>query len=437
MREQINRGEVSAVDVWRKLASFDDSYAKSALEVIDRPGSPGWHVVRAIWDKTEADFGKFDRVANRHAQNYISTIEANPKDDRSRLYKLPTTRAIEVSYVRALGVHGLSKYTAIDVVIEKMIAENPSVSPPHWYNTPGVLFIERDRIEASDPALFRDMDMDKAFDVWLETGMGAAMNMDRTRAPRMEQALFAHRISDMLGGQSFSTSTMAGVSCYYNAETRNWAFFDQAGQGVASIDDGLIRIGPDNWRKDPDGNRFQIRMEEGWRTAELGPELPDHRQATATPLAASLPFDPRNPAHPDHAMYRQTWNGVREAELASGKKTPDQATDQMAASLFVQAKRSGLTEVNHVVFSQAGKDREGNVILPNQYVFAVQGELNALDMKRAMLPSAQAAATPEQDSFQQLASLNRDLERQQAQQRAQALEQSGQDAPARGGPKLS
>jgi hypothetical protein len=147
------------------------------------------------------------------------------------------------------------------------------------------------------------------------------------------------------------------------------------------------------------------------------------------------PNDPRDPAHPDHAMYCQTWNGVRKAEIAFGKKTADKQTDQAAASLFVQAKREGLTQVDHVVFNPAGKDRAGNDIPANKYIFAVQGKLDALDMKRAVLLSAQAAATPEQESFQQRASINRELERQREQERQQA-QRRGQDDPTRGGPKM-
>ncbi|MDR1075258.1 MAG: hypothetical protein LBL59_02855 [Xanthomonadaceae bacterium] len=52
-----------------------------------------------------------------------------------------------------------------------------------------------------------------------------------------------------------------------------------------------------------------------------------------------------------------------------------------------------------------------------------------------MLLSAQAAATPEQESFQQLASIHRELERQREQERPLA-QQRGQDDPTRGGPKM-
>jgi hypothetical protein len=65
----------------------------------------------------------------------------------------------------------------------------------------------------------------------------------------------------------------------------------------------------------------------------------------------------------------------------------------------------------------------------------VQGKLDALDMKRAVLLGAQAAATPEQESFQQLASINRELERQQEQERPLA-QPRGPDDPTRGGPKM-
>ncbi|MDR1074963.1 MAG: hypothetical protein LBL59_01245 [Xanthomonadaceae bacterium] len=69
----------------------------------------------------------------------------------------------------------------------------------------------------------------------------------------------------------------------------------------------------------------------------------------------------------------------------------------------------------------------------NPHIFAVQGGMGALDMQRAVLPTAQAVATPEQESFQQLASVNRELERQQEQERPLA-QQKEPDDPTQGGP---
>ncbi|MDR1075377.1 MAG: hypothetical protein LBL59_03505 [Xanthomonadaceae bacterium] len=146
------------------------------------------------------------------------------------------------------------------------------------------------------------------------------------------------------------------------------------------------------------------------------------------------PNDPRNPNHPDYTLYCQTRDSVHKLDATLGR-APDEASDRLTASLLVEVKRAGLTRVDHVVFSREGKDLEGNAILARQNIFAVQNNLDALDMKRVTLPTAQAVATPEQESFQQLASVNRDLERQREQERPLA-QQKEQDDPAKGGPKM-
>jgi hypothetical protein len=63
--------------------------------------------------------------------------------------------------------------------------------------------------------------------------------------------------------------------------------------------------------------------------------------------------------------------GNNSSEKRYRKNCPAWKTDQAAASLFIQARREELTQVDHVVFNPAGKDREGNDIPANKYIFAV------------------------------------------------------------------
>jgi hypothetical protein len=131
MYNQIGSG-VTVADVWSQLASYGDSYATSAAQVIGAPGTLPWTIVRSIWSTTNADFSKFDAVAQQHLSNYINDIVGSTPTSAGD-YLLPTSRDIETSYATALAKYGIQPYTAIDVVLEKIIASY-KVSPPHWYN---------------------------------------------------------------------------------------------------------------------------------------------------------------------------------------------------------------------------------------------------------------------------------------------------------------
>jgi hypothetical protein len=139
------------------------------------------------------------------------------------------------------------------------------------------------------------MDSATAREVWLETGSGMAANMIRTERENMEKGTHARKMNGWLGGKSFATQTLAGVSCYYNGETGNWAFFDANHKGTASIDGNLMEISPDNWRKSQDGH-FEIRMDGRWKIANVDPVLPDGPQTTR--LAQGPDDAAQNPQNP-------------------------------------------------------------------------------------------------------------------------------------------
>lgn len=140
-------------------------------------------------------------------------------------------------------------------------------------------------------------------------------------------------------------------------------------------------------------------------------------QARAAP--ATDPTDPR------HALYQQCIEGVQGLDARLGR-TPDQHSACMAASLTTLAASSGLERVDHVLLSV-----QGTHTAAGERVFVVQGDPGDPAHLRAHMPTAQATATPPEQSFQQLAVVDQQREREQAQQL-----QREQDSPARAAPSM-
>jgi putative chitinase len=102
-------------------------------------------------------------------------------------------------------------------------------------------------------------------------------------------------------------------------------------------------------------------------------------------------------AHPDHGLYSQARSAVHALDARHGR-TPDQQSDQLAGSLTVQAKREGLTGIDHVVLSDDAR-----------HAWAVQGELDSPHKRMAQVATADAVHTP-------LAQSTADMERVNAAQ---------------------
>ncbi|KAF1716684.1 hypothetical protein CSC74_07265 [Pseudoxanthomonas yeongjuensis] len=110
--------------------------------------------------------------------------------------------------------------------------------------------------------------------------------------------------------------------------------------------------------------------------------------------------DPRQPGHPDHAMYGQIRQGVHALDINQGK-APDAASERVAASLLVQAKRDGLQQVDHVLRSvQTSRAPEG------ENIFAVQGSPSDPGHLRTHVNSRSAQDMPVEESFRQVEALN-------------------------------
>jgi len=132
--------------------------------------------------------------------------------------------------------------------------------------------------------------------------------------------------------------------------------------------------------------------------------------------------DPRQPGHPDHAMYMQIREGVHGLDASPGG-APDAASDRLSASLLVQARQEGLSRVDHVLRSVQTSDKaEGGNI------FAVQGSPADPGHLRTHVDSRSAMSVPVEESFRQIETFNQ-RQSEALQQRQPAFDPPQQTAP--------
>jgi hypothetical protein len=85
--------------------------------------------------------------------------------------------------------------------------------------------------------------------------------------------------------------------------------------------------------------------------------------------------------HPDHAMFQQALRGVHAIDASTGR-SPDQMSENLAGALTVEARRSGMSRIDHVVLSD-----------DFSRAYAVQGEANSPFKKFAEVPTEVGVAT--------------------------------------------
>jgi phosphoribosyl-ATP pyrophosphohydrolase len=188
--------------------------------------------------------------------------------------------------------------------------------------------------------------------------------------------------------------------------------------GKVKIESNWARV---NIERDPATGMIKGEPEiEKWKTPlerqqdrQLERSLRQETQGQKTPVDAD---------HQDFALHQHIKGKVAELDLQNGR-TFDASSERMTASLLTLAKDNGLTRVDHVLLSN-----RTDSLTAAQNVFVVQGSPNDPAMLRAHMPTAQAAQTPVEQSFNQLEQVNQRLAQSQAQQ--QTLEQTqSQNAP--------
>ena len=128
--------------------------------------------------------------------------------------------------------------------------------------------------------------------------------------------------------------------------------------------------------------------------------------------------------HPDHAMYEQARTAVRALDAQIGR-TPDKQSDQLAGAVTAEAKRQGLTKIDHVLLSDDGSR-----------AYAVQGDLNSPLKRAAEVDTAKAVNTPIEQSGAEIAKVATPspapAEASQRQTQDAAPPQHGPDTPVQG-----
>lgn len=165
-----------------------------------------------------------------------------------------------------------------------------------------------------------------------------------------------------------------------------------------------------------------VRLERDQLRTQFHPDDPNLgqpvKQSPVLFTEAAPDIDPRDPNHPRHALHQQCIAGVQSIDARLGKPW-DELSECMAASLTTLAARNNLDRADHVLLSERGARAA-----PGEYVFVVQGDLNDPAQRRAHMPTAEAIATPPEQSFQQLAQVDQMRSQEQAQQQTRDQEQT-------------
>jgi peptidoglycan hydrolase-like protein with peptidoglycan-binding domain len=119
--------------------------------------------------------------------------------------------------------------------------------------------------------------------------------------------------------------------------------------------------------------------------------------------------------HPGNPLYKQAQAAVHAVDAKQGR-TPDAASDRLAAATAVSAHANGLSRVDHVVLSGDGSK-----------AFAVQGDLNSPFKQLAEVNTQHAVSTSIEQSSQQWKQAS---EQQQASTQNQAQQQARTQQPA-------
>ncbi|MBT2746069.1 MULTISPECIES: XVIPCD domain-containing protein [unclassified Lysobacter] len=130
---------------------------------------------------------------------------------------------------------------------------------------------------------------------------------------------------------------------------------------------------------------------------------------------------PAQHGHPDHGLYTQIATQVRQQDQQHGRQWDD-ASERMTASLLALTKESGLSRVDHVVFSTKNEH-----VAAGENVFVVQGRLDDPAHLSAHMKTDEAVRTPQAASFEKLEAINERIARQTAQ--AQTLGHTPEGTP--------
>ncbi len=137
---------------------------------------------------------------------------------------------------------------------------------------------------------------------------------------------------------------------------------------------------------------------------------------------------PDQPA--DNPLLRQVTNGVAALDAANGRDF-DATSERITASLYALARENDFSSVDHVLLSTRTATNEAA-----HNIFIVQGERDNPAHTRASLPTAVAAQTPVEVSFERVEQLAQ-VRQQSVSQSVQEQAQQQQVEEQRAGPRMA
>jgi len=130
-----------------------------------------------------------------------------------------------------------------------------------------------------------------------------------------------------------------------------------------------------------------------------------------------------DPAHPDHQLFQQAYDGVKKIDAEHGR-VPDHHSVNLAGALAVEGKARGLKQIDVVALSADGSN-----------AFAAQKDGRIGFPSVARVDTAQAVNTPIEHSTQQMVQVNQQQAQVQAQVQAQ-MQVQNQALQATQGPQM-
>ncbi len=149
---------------------------------------------------------------------------------------------------------------------------------------------------------------------------------------------------------------------------------------------------------------FRFRFEGPREDAETPEVLPSEPKPRMESRAAASPprppsFDPTSATHPDHNLYRQSLAAVHKLDASLGR-TPDEASERLAASMLLVAKQAGLDRIDHVILSI-----KTDYVTRGQNVFVVQNDYHSWSHRRAHTDTGSAVGASAAETFKKLEAL--------------------------------
>mgnify|MGYP001171456818 CR=1 FL=1 len=189
--------------------------------------------------------------------------------------------------------------------------------------------------------------------------------------------------------------------------------------------------------KDEKVEQYDKSMQRGLKDmlCEAVPSLPLCPNAGASVQPGQVSPDPRDPASPDHLLYKQIEAGVARIDTAKGRSS-DGLSERLTMSALTDAKAAGLGSADHVALNEAGRKPrdDGTYALANSQLIAIEGKDPADPAAtRSVTDVAQAVERPVEQSLQRVEALNQQQTQLLAQQQLQQQpQQQTQDGPSHG-----